>query len=639
MTAPLHHGSPDAQSWIGQLIGNYRLVRLLGEGGMGMVFEAVHDGVGGKAAVKILRPEISMQANLAARFFNEARAANAIQHPGIVRVFDCGYTQNRAAYLTMEFLAGESLRSRLDRARKLSLTDTVRLGRQIASALVASHRTGIVHRDLKPDNVMLVADPELPDGERVKVLDFGIAKMAENLGGRPNATDSNMVMGTPLYMSPEQCKGAKLVTDRADVYSLGIMMYQMLAGRPPFIAEAAGELLIMQVTEPVPPLDGFVPGTEPSFVHLIHSMLAKESTTRPSMDAVMAALQQIEKRALAAQSADQDSTQRLSPVQLRSSIVPTPKQASGDRALAVHSSLNGSSAEVDPPPPKFHNSTVTDAASEATSGKRRTRRRSVALVSVLGVALAGSLLIYRATRPQPKPIAVSQETVNPPGPVTVQTVVKTQERMPPMPTPPSPPAESKEGSIPKNEWPKGKQDQSPPLRPLRPPIVPIPKSDPHLLEARKFFEARKYNEAMFEAQLCGPGKETRFQCNLIRGRAACRLDNRTDAQAVINDLLQSQRLDKDKAIKKIERECSLKSLGFAEELLRKQEFQQAKKLARTNESADPERAWKIIGRVACILRDGPSVLEALAKLLPYPASGSEVREECRLNHVDIHNRP
>ena len=636
MTSPLHHGLPDAQSWIGQMIGNYRLVRLLGEGGMGMVFEAVHDGVGGKAAIKILRPEISMQANLAARFFNEARAANAIQHPGIVRVFDCGYTQNRAAYLTMEFLAGESLRSRLERAIRLPVPDATRIGRQISSALVASHRTGIVHRDLKPDNVMLVADPELPDGERVKVLDFGIAKMAENLGGRPNATDSNMVMGTPLYMSPEQCKGAKLVTDRADVYSLGIMMYQMLAGRPPFIAEAAGELLIMQVTEPVPPLDGFVPGTEPSLVHLIHSMLAKESTTRPSMDAIMAALQQIEKRALAAQSTDQDSTQRLSPVQLRSSIVPTPKQASGDRALAVHSSLNGSSAGVDPPPPKFHNSTVTDAASEATSGKRRTRRRSVALVSVLGVALAGSLLIYRATRPPTKTIAVSQETVNPPGPVTVQTVVKTQELVRPPPTPPTPPAESKKASTPKNDSSNGKQDQSPPPKP---PIVPIPKSDPHLLEARKFFEARKYIEAMYEAQLCGPGKETRFQCNLIRGRAACRLDNRTDAQAVINEFNQSQRLDKDKAIKKIERECSLKSLGFAEELLRKQEFQQAKKLARTNESADPERAWKIIGRAACILRDGPSVLEALVKLLPYPASGAEVREECRLNHVDIHSKP
>ena len=108
---------------------------------------------------------------------------------------------------------------------------------------------------------------------------------------------------------------------------------------------------------------------------------------------------------------------------------------------------------------------------------------------------------------------------------------------------------------------------------------------------------------------------------------------------MINEFNQSQRLDKDKAIKKIERECALKSLGFAEELLQKQEFQQAKKLARTNEYADPERAWKIVGRATCILRDGPSVLEALAKLSSYPASGAEVGEECRRNHVDIHNRP
>lgn len=254
----------------------------------------------------------------------------------------------------------------------------------------------------------------------------------------------------------------------------------------------------------------------------------------------------------------------------------------------------------------------------------------MALVSVLGVALAGSLLIYRATRPPTKQIAVSQETVNPPGPVTVQTVVKTQEFVPPPPTPPTPPAESKPPTTPKKAAPPAIQVQSP---------ATGNNPDPHLQVARKYFEARKYNEAMYEAQLCGPGKEARFQCNLIRGRAACRLDNRTDAQAVINEFNQSQRLDKDKAIKKIERECSLKSLGFAEELLRKQEFQQAKKLARTNESADPERAWKIIGRAACILRDGPSVLEALVKLLPYPASGAEVREECRLNHVDIHNRP
>ena len=629
MTSPLHHGLPDAQSWIGQLIGNYRLVRLLGEGGMGMVFEAVHDGVGGKAAIKILRPEISMQANLAARFFNEARAANAIQHPGIVRVFDCGYTQNRAAYLTMEFLAGESLRSRLERAIRLPVPDVTRIGRQIASALVASHRTGIVHRDLKPDNVMLVADPELPDGERVKVLDFGIAKMAENLGGRPNATDSNVVMGTPAYMSPEQCKGAKLVTDRADVYSLGIMMYQMLAGRPPFIAEAAGELLIMQVTEPVPPLDGFVPGTEPSLVHLIHSMLAKESTTRPSMDAVMAALQQIEKRALAAQSADQDSTQRLSPVQLRSSIVPTPKQASGDRALAVHSSLNGSSAGVDPPPPKFHNSTVTDAASEATRGKRRTRRRSVAVASLLGVALVTAVLIHRTTSVPTKKIAASQANVRSPAPSPVRTSVEKQNTAPP-PTSPAHPQELESGPTPEKETPPEKQERDPPV---------LKQTDPHLLTARKHFEAKRFVEAIYESRLCGPGKEARFQCTLLRGKAACRSKNRLDSQKAIEWIEQSQRADRDKAIAQIKRECALDSIDYAEKLLQKQDYARARSIVRANESADPERAWRIEGKASCFLADRPAVIEALAKLVPYPASKAQVFMACRHNDIDIYSLP
>lgn len=629
MTTPLHHGLPDAQSWIGQLIGNYRLVRLLGEGGMGMVFEAVHDGVGGKAAVKILRPEISMQANLAARFFNEARAANAIQHPGIVRVFDCGYTQNRAAYLTMEFLAGESLRSRIERAIRLSDADVTRIGRQIASALVASHRTGIIHRDLKPDNIMLVADPELPDGERVKVLDFGIAKMAENLGGRQHATASNVVMGTPAYMSPEQCKGAKLVTDRADVYSLGVILYQMLAGRPPFVAEAAGELLIMQVTEPVPPLDGVVPGAEPSLVHLIHSMLAKESAARPAMDAVMAALQQHEKRALAEQSDDQDETQRLSAEQLRSSIVPSPKQESGDRALDVSSSLNGRSAGVDQLLPKFHNGTVTDAASEATSGKRRTRKRSVALISLLGVTLAGSLLIYRATRPPPKAMAVSQETVNPPGSVPVQTVVKTQEPVPLPPTPSSPPMESKPTPTPERDVQSESEDKVP---------APVFKTDPHLLAARKHFEAKRFIEAIYEAKLCGPGKETRFQCNLILGRAACRSKNRLDSQTVIEWLEQSRRADKDQAIAQLKKECALDSLDYAERLLRTKDFLRARRNVQPWVDVDHERAWRIIGIASCYLRDRESALVALMKLQDFPTSSNLVQMTCKRQQMEAQER-
>ena len=144
--------SPEALTWIGQIIGNHRLVRVLGRGGMGMVFEAVHEGVLGRAAIKILRPDVTSRTDVTTRFFNEARAANAVQHPGIVRIFDCGFTESGVAYLSLEFLEGESLRSRLARVRQLPTKTALRVARQIASALAAAHRVHIIHRDLKPDH-------------------------------------------------------------------------------------------------------------------------------------------------------------------------------------------------------------------------------------------------------------------------------------------------------------------------------------------------------------------------------------------------------------------------------------------------------------------------------------------------------
>ena len=141
----------DAAAWIGKQIGNYRLVKVVGRGGMGLVFEAVHEGVMGRAAVKILRPDVTTRPDTTARFFNEARAANAIQHPGIVRVFDCGVMDDGVAYLTMEFLDGESLRSRLAKYHSLPVKAALRTARQIASALAAAHSKDIIHRDIKPD--------------------------------------------------------------------------------------------------------------------------------------------------------------------------------------------------------------------------------------------------------------------------------------------------------------------------------------------------------------------------------------------------------------------------------------------------------------------------------------------------------
>lgn len=165
----------EPETWIGQKIGSHRLLRVLGRGGMGMVFEAVHEGVLGRAAIKILRPDVTSRADVTTRFFNEARAANSVNHPGIVRIFDCGFTEAGVAYLSMEFLEGESLRARLAREHQLPVKTALRIARQIASALAAAHRVNIIHRDLKPDNVMLVPDPDVPGGERVKILDFGIA--------------------------------------------------------------------------------------------------------------------------------------------------------------------------------------------------------------------------------------------------------------------------------------------------------------------------------------------------------------------------------------------------------------------------------------------------------------------------------
>jgi serine/threonine-protein kinase len=177
-------------------VGSYRLVRLLGEGGMGMVFEAVHEGVGGRAAIKVLRPEAAARHDVTARFFNEARAANAVEHPSIIRIFDSGFTPDGTAFLAMEFLSGETLTRRMERAGRLSIAQAVLIAQQLASALSAVHDREVVHRDLKPDNVMLIRDPEAPNGERIKLLDFGIARLAEELRTGGIQTLSGMLMGT-----------------------------------------------------------------------------------------------------------------------------------------------------------------------------------------------------------------------------------------------------------------------------------------------------------------------------------------------------------------------------------------------------------------------------------------------------------
>ena len=239
---------------IGETVGSYKILEKVGEGGMGVVYRAEHTMIGRVAAIKVLLPEFSTQPNIVKRFFNEARAATAIKHPGIVDVFDYGHHADGSAYIIMEMLEGEPLSQRLARLGKLPVDLAVGIVSQIASALEAAHAKGIVHRDLKPDNVFLVPDPLVPLGERVKLLDFGIAKLAGELRGELEATRAGAVLGTPQYMAPEQCLGLQEVDHRADMYALGCLLFHLLCGRPPFVSEGFGSISIehMRSTPPSP---------------------------------------------------------------------------------------------------------------------------------------------------------------------------------------------------------------------------------------------------------------------------------------------------------------------------------------------------------------------------------------------------
>ncbi|HEX4420888.1 MAG TPA: protein kinase [Kofleriaceae bacterium] len=264
---------------LGRSLGNYQLVSKIGEGGMGAVYLAQHKTLRRRAAVKILREELSSNTEIVARFHNEARIATAVHHPGIIEVYDVGMLDDRHAYIVMEFLDGESLGSRIANGR-CTVSMTLAILRAIARALQAAHELGIVHRDLKPENVFLVPDAELPSGERVKLLDFGIAKLSP-LIGETRQTHTGVVMGTPTYMAPEQCRGAGSVDHRADLYSLGCIAYEMLCDAPPFLAEGAGEVIARHLYfEPTPPCV-HRPELQPEIEALVLQLLRKDPRARP----------------------------------------------------------------------------------------------------------------------------------------------------------------------------------------------------------------------------------------------------------------------------------------------------------------------------------------------------------------------
>jgi TolB-like protein len=277
---------PEAAARVGRTIGNYKIVRLLGSGGMGVVYLAEHKELGRKAVIKFVHGRLSDRDELATRFFLEAKAAASIRHPGIVDVFDYGRDDQGSPYIVMEFLDGESLRARLRREHPLPTDLGVALAQQIASALGAAHEAGVIHRDLKPENIFVVRDRESPSGVRAKVLDFGLAKPIAR--GEQALTRTGTFVGTPVYMAPEQCRGRE-IDHRADIYALGCVLFEMVCGRVPFLDDTVGELIIAHNSMAPPSPRSLVPALPPALERTILRALAKSPADRQATMAEFAA--------------------------------------------------------------------------------------------------------------------------------------------------------------------------------------------------------------------------------------------------------------------------------------------------------------------------------------------------------------
>lgn len=289
----------------GQVISGYRIVRTIGWGGMGIVYEGVHQHLGRRVAIKLLHDRYSHDRDSLSRFYNEARAASLAQHPCVIDVYEFGFTQRGQAYIVMELLSGCSLEKRLREVGGRMGTLCLPIAQKLAAGLSFLHERGIVHRDLKPDNIMLVPDPDLPSGGRVKLLDFGIAKLIgpqpQNLPISPLPTETGSILGTPAYLSPEQARGERsAIGPSADVYALGVILYEMLSGTLPFLRDSPMELVLMHAFADPQPLQKRAPRVPREVAMLVHKMLGKEPALRPSMQLVSTALQRLATRYLKA---------------------------------------------------------------------------------------------------------------------------------------------------------------------------------------------------------------------------------------------------------------------------------------------------------------------------------------------------
>jgi eukaryotic-like serine/threonine-protein kinase len=370
---PLVELGPDDDALVGTVFADrYRILRVLGQGGMGRVYEAEHVNINKKLAIKVLRPEVVADPATVARFRQEARSASSIGHENIIEIEDFATLPDKSVYLAMELLQGQPLGVRMREPPPLSVLEAVKLMLPVCDALNAAHQKGIVHRDMKPDNIFLAHK-----GGRLtpKILDFGIAKVSGEEGG-VNLTQAGAIFGTPLYMSPEQAKGAPL-DHRTDIYSVGVILYELLTGRVPFKADSQVQLLSAHIT--IPP---------PSFAEVAPDR------------AIPPALEQVVLRAMSKSPADRQASMAELHEQLR---VGAAQPTAAQPVIAV-------------PASSAPRTTERPAAAAIPE-----RKRNMVLPMILGAAVAGAVLFFALRKPS-QSVTVAPPPVAPvpiaPPPVT-----------------------------------------------------------------------------------------------------------------------------------------------------------------------------------------------------------------------------
>jgi serine/threonine protein kinase len=392
----------------------YEIEAKLGAGGMCDVYRARHIRIGKEVAIKMLRPDYAADPKIVERFEREARAASLVRHPNAINIMDYGIAAGNTPFLVMELVEGATVRELLKRHGAMTLERVVGIVNQACAALEAAHAVGVIHRDIKPENIIV---SEVDGRDWVEVVDFGIAKIQEDVSRRAALTGANLIIGTPRYMSPEQAQ-EKPVDARSDIYSLGLVVYEMLAGSPPFAGSSATRLLIAHAVEPPPPLTDQRPDLSPEVAAVVMRALEKDPERR--QQSAIAFAREFESAANAERVTASHIKHRTLPAPISPPIVREDNSAlpfeseEEDEATVVRRGSRKSNVdhEAKDMPPAISISSARESAkreraartttADALAAHNQRKRLPVALLAgLLAVILIGLVVAYLGGRKRP----------------------------------------------------------------------------------------------------------------------------------------------------------------------------------------------------------------------------------------------